>query len=840
MMKIATQTALGAILLLGAAPALAQQNEAPTEAQDTEAVELEAIDIEDTRAPMPPYRGFIAEDSGLSVIDKDSVQGLEDGSGDALDVLRLLPNVNFDVNQFSAEPEDLQDLRPSDISISGGQIYDNSIRIDGVAVDNVMDVTETNPFNFNEVAGASAQTIFLDPSLLDTLEVRDSNISARFGEFSGGVVDATLRDPDEEFGASLRFGFENDDLTEYEVDDADLAAADPPPTFTRWRLHGTVDAPVNDRFGLLFGFGRSQAEVDYALSEGYGGAFRGLRSTSDNFLVKGIYDFDNGMTLTSSLVYSPYESEAANPNGVDNLIVTKGGGLTFKAELDGRTGELDWLVRGSYVDADMSRDAPPFNFSWSSEAPSIDFCTNRNCTQGGFGDLEQYQRDYTLEAEASHPLLGGRFDFGGEIGLVDAFKARNEEGRAYSRGSFDPNTVCADASDPACIDGEIALPQYIAYMPYEANVEILQAAIWAEQSQSFGPVDLRAGVRVSTDDYLENTNVAPRVSAVWNFNDTWQLSAGANRYYARNFVGYAIREQYPDFFLFNREPTIAGTDLIYSEADWSLTRSTVLTGYRDAGLATPYSDELTAALTFPAFEELNGIGRFKLVQRAHRDQIVRLPLEEVTETNANGDPFTRRVFRPSNEGETDYLGLSAEWTGSWRNTALTLNAAWSETLNNADNLGTYFDSFDDEELTTDFVLYQGRIVSIAELQDEAYRENFATPLTVNAALRSRWLDDALDTTLWFYWKDEYETIGDTGVNETIDGTGYDVYDKLVRDASLRVDLNAAYTLPEFGAGRVQLEARVSNLFSELPNTDVSASQPYQRGRSLWVGLNWVY
>lgn len=839
-MRSLTQPALGALLLFGTAPALAQQTSAPTDTQDTEPVELEAIDIEDTRAPLPPYRGFIAEDSGLSVIDKESLGGLEDGSGDALDALRLLPNVNFDVNQFSAEPEDLQDLRPSDISISGGQIYDNSIRIDGVAVDNVMDVTGTNPFNFNEVAGAAAQTIFLDPSLIDSLEVRDSNISAQFGEFSGGVVDAKLRNPGEDFGASLRFGFENDDFVEYEVEDADLAAADPPPEFTRWRLHGTIDVPVNERFGLLFGFGRSQSEVDYALSENYGGAFRGLRSTSDNFLVKGVYEFDNGLKLVSSLVYSPYESEAANPNGVDNLIVSKGGGLTFKTELDGTTGVYDWLLRASYVDADMSREAPPFNFSWSSEAPSIDFCTNRNCTQGGFGDLEQYQRDYTLEGQAGRDLFGGRFNFGGEVGLVDAFKARNEEGRAYSRGAYNPNTVCADASDPACIDGEIALPVYFAYLPYEANVEILQGAIWAEQNQSFGPVDIRAGLRASTDDYLENTNIAPRLSAVWNVNDDWQVTAGANRYYGRNFVGYAIREQYPDFFTFERDPTVNGDQLIYSEDDWVLTRVRRLTGFRDANLDTPFSDELTVAVTFPAFDRFNGIGRLKAVQRWHRDQIVRSPREEITDTDEDGNEFTRRVFFPSNAGKTDYLGLSAEWTGSWRNTALTLNAAWSETVNNADDLGTYFDGFDAEDLATDFILYQGRIISLAELQEEALRENFATPFTANAALRSRWFNESLDTTLWFYWRGEYETIGDTGVNETVDGVQYDVYDELVRDASLRVDLNAAYTLPEIAAGRVQLEARISNLFSELPNTDVSRAQPYQRGRSLWIGLNWVY
>ena len=838
-MKFTTQTAIGVAILLGAFPAVAQEN--GTDSTQSEAVELEAIDIEDTRAPAPAYRSFIAEDSGLTVIDKESLQGLEDGSGDALDALRLLPNVNFDVNHFSADPDNLQNLRPSDISISGGQIYDNTIRIDGIAVDNVMDVTNTNAANYNEVAGAAAQTIFLDPTLIGSIEVRDSNISARYGEFSGGVVDAKLRDPADTFGMSLRFGLENDDLTEYVVaDGADTTDADPPPVFTRWRAGGTVDLPVNDRLKLLLGFARSQADVDHVRAESYGGGVRSQTSTSNEFLLKGVYDFSETLRLTSTLIYSPYESEFAHQNGFENQVNSQGGGLTFMTELDGQTGATDWLIRASYVDADMSREAPANLYAWSSAAPSIDFCSSGTCSQGGYGDIEQYQRDYTLEGEASHALFGGELQFGGEVGYVDAYKARHQPALQYQRGVYNPDTVCADPADLACIDGEIALPQYYDAPAYEANAEILEGALWAEQHQSFGPVDIRAGLRLSRDDYLENTNLAPRLSAVWNITGDIQLTAGANRYYTRNFVGYAIREQYPDRSFYNRTPTADGTDLVYSPDDWVLGNTSVLTSYHEAGLDTPYSDETTLALTFPAFNQVGGIGRLKAVQRWHRDQIVSLPMQNVTEYDEDGNPYTRRVHYPTNEGKTDYLGLSAEWVGSWRNSTLTLEAAWSETYNNASDLGTYFDDYDLEDLFETRVLYHGRIVSMSELQNQAYRENFATPFTANAALRSTWLKKSLDTTLWFYWKDEYETIGDTGVNETIDGVRYDVFDDLTRKASLRVDLNAAYTLPRFTQGRIQLEARVSNLFNELPYTDFNDTQPYQRGRTIWLGVNWVY
>ncbi|WP_321489882.1 TonB-dependent receptor plug domain-containing protein [uncultured Hyphomonas sp.] len=838
-MRLKTHTAIGIALLFGALPAIAQETGA--NAVQSEAVELDAIDIEDTRAPMPAYRGFIAEDSGLSIIDKESLTGLEDGSGDAMDALRLMPNVNFDVNHSSADRDSLLDLRPADISISGGQTYDNAFRIDGVGVNSVMDVSGDNPQSIFDVAGASAQSIFLDPSLIGSIELRDSNISARYGEFSGGVVDVGIRDPGEAFGFSLRYGYENDEMLDYITDDdADLSLADPPPEFTKWRVHGTVDAPVNDKLRLLFGFGRTVSDVTYPVSASYGDNFRGFQSTSDNYLVKGIYDFSDTLRLTSSLVYSPYESESAAAAGINNLVTSKGGGLTFKTELDGQNGELDWLVRASYVDSDASREAPGVQYNWSSAAPSIDFCSGSSCTTGGIGNLDQTQRDYALEGEASHPLFGGTFDFGGTISYVDAHKGREQDLQLYSRGIYDPDTVCADPTEASCIDGEIAATQYNLYPGFSSDAEILQGAVWAEQANSFGPVDVRAGLRVSGDDYLKNTNVAPRLSAVWNIRDDVQLTAGANRYYTRNLLAYAISEDEPDSYLYRRTGTSEGTDLVFSPDDWSLYRWSILTSYYDAELDTPYSDEATLALTFPAFQNLNGIGRLKAVQRWHRDQILARPTETIEQIDDDGVPYTRRVRYPSNEGKTNYVGLSAEWVGTWKNTSFTLNAAWSETYNNADDEGEYFDEYDPEELLEDFIYYQGQIMPKSQLQDEAYRENFATPFTANAAVRSTWLDEALDTTLWLYWKDEYETIGDTRENITIDGSSYDVYDIVTRDASMRVDLNATYTIPEFSRGRVQLEARVSNLFSNLPHTDVTDRDPYQLGRAVWLGINYVY
>lgn len=839
-MKTISRAALIAALAAMPVPVLAQENTAAGRAQDEDTVQLAPVDVVETRAPAPAYTGYDPVDSGASTVGEEAIQAHQNGSGDPMDMLRLIPNIRFDADYESVDRADLQDLRPSDISIAGGRPFENLFRLDGVRVTNIMDTTNTAVNDMNETVGAGNQSVFIDPALIGALTVRDSNVSARYGDFSGGVVEVDVRDPGDTYAATLTFGYENDGFVEYIYDDSvDAEGADTPPTFERWRLHGTVDMPVTENFSLLVGLGRSRSRVDYAVHENYGGGYRGSRSTSDNVLVKGIYDFSDTLSLTSSVTYSPYESEFSQSNSADSLTVSQGGGLTLRSELAGATGETDWSVSVAYLDADMSRDAPPAHTNFPTAAPSVDYCTGRtSCSRGGFGDLEQYQRDLQFEADFTRPFLGGTLSGGGEFSHTEAHKARLEDVFYYTMSSgVDANTICADPEDVACIDGEVALRQRIELSQFDATVELNQTSAWVEDERSFGPLTLRSGLRWTHDDFLDNHDVAGRLTAVWEFREDWTLTGGLNRYYAGDFVGYAIRETYPDLVIYRRDATISGSDIVFSPDDWEVYRLTRPARYRQAGLSTPYSDEATLALTFPAWI---GVGRVKAVQRWHRDQIIGQPRVSVEESDEDGAPYTRSVYYPTNAGKTDYIGASAEWSASWRNHAITFNANWSETRNNSEFFSDYFDQLDYEDMLGDLVIYNDAIISLAELQAIANQSNFATPFTANASLVSHWFNDALTTTLWLNWRGEYDTLADTGVNETRDGTRYDVYDVVTRDPYLETDLNIDYLFPQTGYGRLGMEVRISNLFNELPHTSFSADDPWQRGRSVWLGVNYTY
>jgi len=84
-------------------------------------------------------------------------------------------------------------------------------------------------------------------------------------------------------------------------------------------------------------------------------------------------------------------------------------------------------------------------------------------------------------------------------------------------------------------------------------------------------------------------------------------------------------------------------------------------------------------------------------------------------------------------------------------------------------------------------------------------------------------------------------VDDTLVNITVNGVRYGVYDKVEYKASVDVNLAANFELVKTRYGAAALDVRVNNLFNSVLNQEYSnASQPYQLGRNVWVGLKYRY
>ncbi|MFT4090279.1 MAG: TonB-dependent receptor [Asticcacaulis sp.] len=782
-------------------------------------------------------------DIGVSVISRKAIEARQSGNGDVNQTLKILPHVYFSNDEGLANSDTIQDLRPSQISISGGMAYENSFIIDGIAANSRHDTITSNLNDFDRTMGASAETIWVDSSLVDSVTVHDSNVSARHGGFTGGVVEIDTRRPAREYGATIYRSCTSNDLVNFKIPSQTREAlgGDIPaePDYEKCRTSVSLDVPVTERLRVLIAGGQQKAEQTYYRTAAYGGTAYGLKSRSRNVLLKAEYDLSETLQLTAQYTYAPYEQQHARANAIDEPTLFSGGGRSGRIGLKGERGEARWNLNLSYIHSDTSRRSQPYNYTWPRTVIGTSYCSSANCIFGGFGDLDQTQTDVTLKGDWSQPLGIGTLSGGFSIAQVEVSKSRPVENATFSTataaaGAIGADTVCA-ADDPACRPGEGFLTSKTVYPAYDLTVDVESYGLWAEYALSRGALDVRAGLRYDRESVLENDNFAPRFTASYAF--PWAtLTFGANRYYHQSFLGYAVQAASPQTIVYRRTGSLVNGQRI--AGSWAYNSTGTGVGYDGVALKTPYSDELTLGVSRGLF---GGQARAKIIYRDYADQITRSATQSTrTVTLANGTTRLQNVYVPENGGESHYEGLSLEWGRSFGNHSVTLSTNIAKTES---NLGTNaYLSINEDPEADEYVYYNGQVMLLGEVTSENQRLDFAAPGLANADWSAHWLGGRLRTNVNVRWREAFDRIEDTGANTTVDGVAYDVYDVVRYGDNVSVNGGMDVEVIKRGQNTVSLEVRGTNLLDTLPKTNSvgSTSQPYRFGRSLWVGIKYRY
>ncbi len=833
-MRIAlvSSASAAALLLAGAAQAQAPgQTQSRTDQADAA---IPTVVVTDESRASTAYSYGAAINSGETTFSAESVRDRAPGSGDGNQLLKLAPTVQFSNDEGMATREGVQDIRPAQISIAGASPLDNQFILDGISVNSRL-YNAGNPLAIDEVAGGSPQGAWVDSSLIGKITLLDSNISAEYGGFLGGVVDVETRAPAAVLGVTAYYGMTRTDMASFRMPDSvrrELGDDTPEaPDYEKSRYGFTVDLPVSERLRLLAAYSYSDSDVTYYRNAKYVDRTFGQSSKAENFLLKAEYDIADDLTFDGQINWSPYESTNASLVAINALMYQQGGGLTTKGRLRGRRGDADWSVQLSYADLDSGREAPDVQYSLPSKAKEIDWCTNPACTTGGLGDIDQNQKDYGLKADWRQPLGGGELKLGLDFAQTEVMKNRPQTNHNWQTGVVSSDIVCADPNEDSltCVTGSYVLTRHQVYQAYRSETAVQTYGLWSEYAFDWSGFQVRAGLRYDYETYLENHNIAPRLSVARDL-PWWGMTAtiGANRYYRQSFLVYAVRENGLQTLQYERE----AVDGVWGDT-WFQTGDTTATRFSQYDLATPYSDELTAAIQG---DLLGGRYRIKGILRDGKDQFSTTAVRE-NYVNELGQTRSRLVTTPNNDGHSDYRGLSLEWNRDFGRHSLALNTNFSRAQST--NL-TFFEESDDLE-GAELVYYNGRIVSLFEALSDNQREDFASPIVINADWGSSWMGGRVQTNLNARFRDEFSRVEATGETMTVDGARYAVYGPITYDASIDANLSLQAEIARTQFGTTTLDLRVNNLFDTIRNNNsTSTSQPYQLGRNLWVSLKYKY
>lgn len=816
---VARKCPLGFLLLLLLALGLATQPATAGEVPRLPVVEVVAApETADTAASDPA--------TGQSHLDQATLQALPAGDGTVNGLLQTLPGVQ--VNEQANSSLQGGEILPPLISISGGKLEQNNFRIDGLGNNSLLDPLANDPSSPTHVPG-NPQELFLDSSLVDSVTVYDHNVPARFGSFTGGVVDVKTRDPRAELGGALRYRTTRDAWTRFHVAEEDQAKFDTPtsetyqPHFTKHVGGAEFDLPLGPQTGLLAAYAVSYARIPLSLL----GSEKDQSRRSDNYLLKLVHRPTPRDKVTLQLLHTPYRAHYFIKNAQSSNFTLDGGGtsasLAYRRRQAGG-GRLE--LHAGFRDSENSRQAPTDFFTWkvSPTKPWGDLVGSRSSFEGGFGDLEMRQR--TLEAsgdwESGWLSVGDwrhRFSAGLGGARVRGTYHRPETSYAFKTAKVDPAVIC-QAGDVACIEGEQWLSARSVYRATKATVDLTQAHLYLDDRQQLGRLELRPGVRLSWDDFTENTNLAPRFAASYDLTGKGRsvLIAGWNRYYGQTLLTYKLQEAIG--------PAITETRTTPDPTAWAPKTPIFPSAISYSQLDTPYVDELVAGFDQALW---GGLAKARYIQRDGFDEFAR-EIDPVDFTQ----PQQVRSIRLNNNGRSHYRSYRLSWERAWSRQALDCNLAYQE---NSTTNETYADTLELEDLAT-LVWYDGQLVALEDLPRTDFNRGWTANLTYQVELP--WHFRFSNVTRY---RSGYRGYKKTSDVKTVGGQDYAIYARVKWPSATTFDWRLDWSAPLWAEQTLQLTLEIYNVFdhaNHVVDANQSTSSQYALGRQFWAGAEYRF
>lgn len=517
--------------------------------------------------------GQAPADIGTTIFDNTNIWLRSTGGGDANSFMRNLPNVQYQNDTETNAGVDGQkelDTRPLLLSINGGRTYENNFMLNGVSINTITGPVERaagslpsdeNTPNADVVYGLHPQTVFVPIEFLETATVIDSNASAEYGNFQGGVVLYDLsKPPTDRYRASISYDRHTDEMVHYKL--ATLTGTNPldrkAPTFEKNNLAVSLGAPITNELSFIAQASRKEAETtkqkEYTYFDGT------VDEWSENSFYRGALALKTGIgrfTLDSSFTdyTQTWESIAWRDMTLDTDSQSSSTQLEYLASLSTFSapsiglGDVTLKSRAYYNNSDTS------NYSnsdvayarsghkrrrvggvWTDTFDSTehdDWCrpdpintlpatgtqSNTVCREGGYGDKEQGQTDIGLQAQVYGDLFLGRFKAGADVRSIEGRRARLSDFTYYTAfytatgntsNNAPPTGFNCPPGDPACSREQFANVKTV-WRAFDIDETVNAATAFAELDQTWGLLNVRGGLRLDYEDYFENLSIAQRI-----------------------------------------------------------------------------------------------------------------------------------------------------------------------------------------------------------------------------------------------------------------------------------------------------------------------------------------
>lgn len=747
--------------------------------------------------------------------------------GNITELLRNNPSVRFSNNADTSRAAG--EIAPNEVSINGEKFYHNNYTLDGVnnndnlnpASDNSTKTSDPDGYSPNDLPSGGTQSFWIDNHLLKNVEVFDSNVSAKYGRFTGGVINAQLIEPDlEKFGGKVFYRTTRDSWAEFHLDEnekdryykAENLAHQP--KFTKQQYGVSASQPLSEKSALLFSYNRSESKIPFYHS--FLGEWEKQHRINETYLLKGIYLQDNGDLWRSTVMYSPHRSIYLKKNIKNGSFSNTGGGVfaTLQWEKNAEWAKMETTLAYKQTGNEIQHAGQHFdNYSYTGTNTSTrGFCSNANCKSaqsGGYGTyltektIWTAKQDWTF-GEFDTLSLAHKFIFGWEVELANAKYQRDHDNYETL---YRNDVLRSKGLNPK----------------RRVKVGDNTYAVYLEDSMQWKNLNVNLGVRFDRSEFLGNNNIAPRLSASYDLfgNDKTQLFMGINRYYSGSVLTYKLKNLIGESI----DCTIATNQCTYKPGN----------SFDISNLKTPYSDERVLGIAQKFYDVRTTL---KWVHRDSRDQFSR----SYKATEIGGV----KTYHMTNDGRGENDSFTLSIKPKTAHTFGFVKVEWDigVQLNKSKTNYSTYDSADFGNNDVSKAIVDGKLVDL----DDAPTENYNTPWAAFTnihfhfpAIRFDW-DHRLSYNAGYV---SYKTA-------TVNCPGNEVCGNFIGKAKeykttkyashFLWDWRFGYKQPTFQNQYIEISLDVNNVLNRkvVASTGSGSSLSYKMGRNFWLGAsyNW--
>lgn len=785
---------------------------------------------------------------GTTMISNEYIQSAPAANHTITDLLRGKSYVQFDQTSLSSATGG--EITPPKVSIFGSKHYENNFMLNGVSNNNEINPggSELSNSDMSGQPSGEAQSLFIDTSLVDTATVYTTNVSAEYGDFLGGVVDAKLKDAVKDaWHGSISARYTEDSwakfhLTEEQKEDAETTTtAELQPEFTKKEYTISLNGPLTEHLGLMLSYAKKESTIplwsSYVVSDGNGGYTRekiNQYRESENFLVKlNTIDYDD-FKASLTAIYAPYTQSKYIANFKNSDYDIEGGGYTLIYDMENDFGFAKWKNTLSYQMYEVSRDSSSnINYGWRNNYAGANFdwrlsTSSTTSSEGGFDDYEQKKQTYgwksVLEVE---PFKTAELEHAIKVGYEAKYalvEAEREGYTSYSTSYAVANTSVVGDKEDGILTGSQYFSRKVTGMAQEREVDYASYAIFLEDSVKIERFTIRPGLRVSTETITDNIDPAWRlfVNADVLNNHVLNIYGGSNRYYGGQILSYATHMPIKTYTSTRTSATAAWVDGTVS--------SNVPYGLGD--LQTPYSDEYNVGTSLNVSDTLFSID---YVNRAYKDQI----RSKTISTSPTYKEYT-------NAGETDYWGLTFAISKDYQLGSLGKHSSKisaTRSINRSNSFDPLSAFSDDESNTysTTYITYNGSLMPI----EDAPANDFNRPWVV-AYTHSADFYDWLNVTGVLRYQASAKGMLYDGYGLTDpDGLVTYAYEDKEYKATFNMDLSTSITTKIDGQ-KLIFGIDIFNLFNRQNDTSTaygsstSSTVKYSMGRQFYANIRYEF